>query len=999
MSDDPTQRIVVADTDITMSSIKTQFIMEENAISYVTLTADDEDGKSYLATLKIGDLVTVQGMKDGPHGYNDEPTDWTGTPVIFSGTVQELMPVMNKSGQVCSVTAYGQGYQLKKMRVAQEYGYIYPIVEWGFVYVYKPKNIGLIGATDWSVVGSDPYINAYSFFHFIYVPLSGHINTTGTGTYGTTNPPTTNTGTIGAFSYLINGEYNGGEFVPVGNAALEGTGLISGAVLHIVAGFYDTSGTYPTSVIITPYWTIDGGVTWKPFHSVTTDNYFTITTRMGNQAESLLIIGYPDPLTPDLFPYWSTYPNLTGYNPITQYGLQQPPAGQDLIVDMTVDLPYWNSNLLIKFVVTGVNGTVAGSVSIAESYIEYYFLTTQGKTVRQLLAGEQGTVGIIGNFVNNTIPVQKYVGKSTAFPTGFQSITLPSGYLPLTTDYVVLDSYNATMTDGRGEVNADFENTLIAYLKFPYEDCLTAIQDIIKYESALQFLTSGSAGYHWIVDPNGNLLVAPVNNHHVYGIDTDHYVDSIWVLQPQGTPLVVKQDMITQDFKTEPPIYNFIMVAGNYQYPLNDDIGRGINIGYWQNYTYSDGVITPDTNSVTSKPPQGDSNAASSLGNPYLEFSGVNLLTVTADNIWAYPLQDDEGNVIDLTQLMGFDSVPAFNFWFRWGGNTSSYELRLFIEDHNNLGHPFVGCYFTHTISNNASQDNWGFVTINLPNVKYLKDFNGWKIASVTLAGEIQFLGKPASIDFGDFSKVKYFAIKFTGSYSATGPLYVDLSGFYINGIAIRGAYDSASINLYGCRMKTIRDNFAQTDTLTFLDTTPLSLEAYYDLQRYRLVRTTGTITIPFDPKWMAGQQVWIQAEDVIPIGSQWSSGISNPTTSTVGNLGEYYINTATWEVFLCTAIVGSSYTWTDQNMVRYKINQWFRITKVTDTFGSDGALTSLTLTTDLMSSLTADTNDVFTVLERAIDPDFQSKTLGSLKSESVFDLGLPIIAKDYAGS
>ena len=56
-----------------------------------------------------------------------------------------------------------------------------------------------------------------------------------------------------------------------------------------------------------------------------------------------------------------------------------------------------------------------------------------------------------------------------------------------------------------------------------------------------------------------------------------------------------------------------------------------------------------------------------------------------------------------------------------------------------------------------------------------------------------------------------------------------------------------------------------------------------------------------------------------------------------------------------------------------------------------------LSLTDDLTSSLSVDTRDVYTVVMRANNPDFQSRTLGSLKSFNDFDLGLPILAKDYA--
>jgi hypothetical protein len=81
-----------------------------------------------------------------------------------------------------------------------------------------------------------------------------------------------------------------------------------------------------------------------------------------------------------------------------------------------------------------------------------------------------------------------------------------------------------------------------------------------------------------------------------------------------------------------------------------------------------------------------------------------------------------------------------------------------------------------------------------------------------------------------------------------------------------------------------------------------------------------------------------------------------------------------------------------------YQYNQWFRITKVTHTLSIQGAFTQLTITDDLVSSLPIDTTNVYTVRMRETSPDFQSKDFGSLKSKDDFELGLPILAKDYAG-
>ena len=544
-------------------------------------------------------------------------------------------------------------------------------------------------------------------------------------------------------------------------------------------------------------------------------------------------------------------------------------------------------------------------------------------------------MGLIPNFVNNRLNTVS----SSGYPT------------PINTDYVVMDSYNASMTNGYGETNADFAESLIPYVKFPYEDCLSALQDIIKYESALQFLQN-SVGYHWINDPDGNLLVAPVNNHHVWGASSSYYVDSKWVLKPYATPFIVKQSMITQQFKQEPPIFNDVLVAGKFRCPLNDDICRGKNQGSWIEFTTLNGLIDVSAAPSMSFSSYYDAETPqpSIYFQPHLSTSGM-------ISHWIYPLTPSQTSIIDFTKLMGKHTVPSVNFWFRWGGNTSAYELRLYVDD--GTGNPYLPSFFTAPISNNASQDGWGYVSIDFPNVVYKRDYGSWKLK--TDLSNI-FTTAPVTLEWSDMAKIRYISIACVGYSIEVGTPYVMMYGLSFNGTVIREAYDSLSIlgdgtaahPAYGCRQTTIKDSFAQTDSLSSADTTsPLTLESIYDLQRYRKIRTTGEIAIKLDPAWMAGQQIWIQTE--------YNPNYTNPSTST-----------------------------------HYKIDKWFRITKVTHLFGGKtGALTKLSLTDDLTSSLTVDTSNVYTTLMRKVNPDFQSRTFGSLKSNADFDLGLPILSLD----
>jgi hypothetical protein len=477
--------------------------------------------------------------------------------------------------------------------------------------------------------------------------------------------------------------------------------------------------------------------------------------------------------------------------------------------------------------------------------------------------------------------------------------------------------------------------------------------------------------------------------------------------------------MISQQFKLESPIANYVMVAGKFQYPLNDDICRGVGWsnfvspntnGLWEMFMQfpSTNTIQRGLDSATKVGLMLSGNTDNEFNVPCINLIGTVPATITPLDsriiIYTYPIKDIEGSNIDLTKLIGMATTPTISFLFKEGKDTSQYELRLYLEDPNNKGHPKIDCYYACQFAATNTQDHWGEIEIALPNTIYKKEYGDWSIQTVSPL----FAFVTASIDWGDLNKVAYigFSYKTQADLTSTGASYCRIKRLSINGTVIRAAYDSINMATYGTRMLTVKDSFAQTDSLSAeVDNTPLALEAIYDLQRYRKTYLTGSIRLLLDPNYLAGQRIWIQAEDVIPVGATIHTQPSYPTTTTIGNLGDYYVNTSSSSpmgtiisngVFRLTAITGGVYTWTNLGMVRYKINQTMRITKVTHNYSSKGAYTTLTLTSDLTSSLSVDTKDNYTVLMRAVTPDFQSKTFGSLKSDNSFDLGLPIISRDY---
>jgi hypothetical protein len=84
-------------------------------------------------------------------------------------------------------------------------------------------------------------------------------------------------------------------------------------------------------------------------------------------------------------------------------------------------------------------------------------------------------------------------------------------------------------------------------------------------------------------------------------------------------------------------------------------------------------------------------------------------------------------------------------------------------------------------------------------------------------------------------------------------------------------------------------------------------------------------------------------------------------------------------------------------DIARYAINRDFRITEVIHSFATGGAFTRLALIDDLVNSIPLDTQDPYTQIIRATNPDYQTRTYGSLKvGGGDFSIWSIVILKDY---
>ena len=471
-----------------------------------------------------------------------------------------------------------------------------------------------------------------------------------------------------------------------------------------------------------------------------------------------------------------------------------------------------------------------------------------------------------------------------------------SGY-SINTDYICNDTYS------------------MPYFYFPYQDAFSALLEILKINNALRFLDE-LYGLHFIVDVDGNMLIAPIGDHNCTGINDSCNVKDKWITKPlNDTPIVVREDMIISQFKKAILEANYILVSGKFVRPIDEAWTEG-NASNWGAERFS------GTNWYQRDPTGiSDDSTYKMVGSYSLKMHRW-LIEGAAGNITYHYYPKDTDLNIDLTKLSSKRSIPIIAFWYREGEQVDSPKLVLYAPDHN---HRFE-------------------LDLNKVGI----EVNNWKYINIELTANAQeglwteFTNDDTSPDWSNIKKIA-FAHKIHSVLDAD--VWVD--GLQFIGSAIRGAYDSTLINQYGCRMLTIKNSLAMTDSLSDNDTTsPLALNALFELMRNRVMPITGQIRITLNRNLVAGQLVYIKA-----------SMLENGT---------------------------------------YNIDKWMRITEVEHRIDKTGAYTILTLTDDMWNSIPINTSDPYSIVVRATNPDFQSKTYASVRTGEDFDISLTPITKDY---
>lgn len=94
-------------------TLQFEVVLRENAVSSLSMTANDYQSKTFLGRCDVGDNVKVEFR------FKDETDSYTQ---LFGGWIEPLQPSLTKTGELIQITAYGYGIALKNMLVREQYG-------------------------------------------------------------------------------------------------------------------------------------------------------------------------------------------------------------------------------------------------------------------------------------------------------------------------------------------------------------------------------------------------------------------------------------------------------------------------------------------------------------------------------------------------------------------------------------------------------------------------------------------------------------------------------------------------------------------------------------------------------------------------------------------------------------------------------------------------------------------------------------------------------------
>ncbi len=453
----------------------------------------------------------------------------------------------------------------------------------------------------------------------------------------------------------------------------------------------------------------------------------------------------------------------------------------------------------------------------------------------------------------------------------------------------------------------------LRYLYYPGKEPAKALEDILDLVAAAN---APNAGIHWIVIPSSTtayLCIATIGAHENPPADI---WPTWWNTDQTNSTIEVQKDMIISPFQKLRSEANYVLYAGNFRRPVDGDKWTEANASEWGvSSETGDGVVENDN--VVYKIPS----------------NSIRIREPT-NALWVIGYYPSTANMsIDVTKIESRTSVPHIGFYARRNANvyvsgagpqrpaiwlgTGAFPTNFFVCDLVSRG--FL-----------SEAGKWYHVSVPIGNYHKTEESADWEW--YVGAGSPSW----ADIDWIGFA---------CSASAADCRMYID--GLRIEGVLVRGAYDSSLYSGQKCKIMFIRDDVPKDDTLVATnDSGEMAQFAKAELYRAVGAPITGQIVIPMRPTIKPGQ--------------------------------------------LCHIHFGKK---TDGT---YNLDANMRILEVTHSFSLSGALTGLTLTTDVLNSRARQPSTTYNRLMQMQAPSFHDRARATLITGDL-DVTHQILEKEYS--
>ncbi len=358
---------------------------------------------------------------------------------------------------------------------------------------------------------------------------------------------------------------------------------------------------------------------------------------------------------------------------------------------------------------------------------------------------------------------------------------------------------------------------VIKYLYFPGVPNTKAIKDLFDLVQAIKGAT---AGPHWIVDVNGNLLVCTVNADHPDAANNGWY--KYYGNSLANATLTQGTDFVESHFEKLAKEANYVLYHGACTCPSGGDYAEN-NSTLWD----QGGDVTLSDDSTAG----------------YFKVGGYSLKVATVRNngvgvaFW-YPKTGYLS--LNLSKLSGSKSAPQFSFYVRRNTEINHFGFIIWQD--------FAGAgdwADSGNLLSNITVDKWTFMNFDLGN-KWMEN---------TLGAPTESTG----MTWVDVDRIHFIL----GQAANANNKYIWLDGVNFSGAVLRGARQTTAYSSTDpMKVKVIHDNIAKGDSLVAADDSgTIARMAYAELLRCKGTPIVGWVKTPYIKDLLPGQILHINAK------------------------------------------------------------------------------------------------------------------------------------------